>query len=154
MITANVSLAGDKALLAKLNALPGKVQRGAIRRAMRKASRLMLSAAKQAAPVDTGALRRSLSIRAGRAGRGNVQLRVMADWKGLRQRIDRRIAAKKKVNAGVASRTRRARFYGGYQEYGTRHHKAQSYLRPAFERTKDEAVQVFVTELRSELATA
>jgi HK97 gp10 family phage protein len=42
-------------------------------------------------------------------------------------------------------------YYGSFQEFGTRYQPANPFMRPAFEQTKDQVLDVFVTDLKEEL---
>src|SRR5665213_2376916 len=71
-------ITGDKKLDRMLAALPGKVQRQGARTALRAAAAPVLSAAQHLVPVESGQLKKSLRIGAGKARRGSVAVRVYA----------------------------------------------------------------------------
>lgn len=106
----NIIVTGDKKLDRALRHLEKNVQRKFARKAMRKAAKdVILPEARARVPVDTGALERSLVVRAARRSRRGI---------------------------GVEVRTRDGlfagdEFYGGFQELGTKHMPADPYLRPA-----------------------
>ena len=105
MAKQHIIITGSKSLTRMLNALGSTKARAVHRRAIRKAARPILSAAKSNAPVDSGALRNSLTIRAIKKSRRGVGVRVTNkvghDFKGKQ-------------------------FYGGFQEFGWKLGKRRS----------------------------
>lgn len=103
------------------------VHKKVIRYAVRQAAKPVLDAARRLVPVRTGALKRSLRIRALR-----------------RQR--------KRTSIGVQVVTGRDFFkgdtyYGGMVEFGTRHMAPRPFLRPARDQAKDQAIAAFRSAL-------
>lgn len=45
-------------------------------------------------------------------------------------------------------------FYGLFQEFGTAHHAAQPFMRPAFDQTKEDALQAMQDTLKKRIAAA
>ncbi len=45
-------------------------------------------------------------------------------------------------------------FYGLFQEFGTAHHAAQPFMRPAFDQTKEQALQTMQDTLKKRIAAA
>jgi len=92
----DIRVLGDKKLSKAMRKLPDKVERKVLRKAMRTAFKTTLARAKAKVPVRSGALRRSLKLRARRGGRrriafaifagGNEQLGVPAKTKSGRPR--------------------------------------------------------------------
>lgn len=60
----DISLLGDKALERKLRRLEVKAQRTIVRQALREAAKIVAAAARDLVPVKTGALKRSIIVRA------------------------------------------------------------------------------------------
>jgi len=54
--------------------------------------------------------------------------------------------------AAVAVGPTRSAFYGSFQEFGTSHHAAQPFARPAFDYEKDNSLQILAKALWRELA--
>jgi HK97 gp10 family phage protein len=53
---------------------------------------------------------------------------------------------------GVAVGPTKAGFYGSFQEFGTAHHAAQPFARPAFDLTAQQSLQILVAVMWRELA--
>lgn len=94
-----ITLTGDKKLDRLFSSLPKKVQGKVIRPALREAAKIISAKAKTNAPVDTGLLRESLRVRAGKRTRKNV-IRVLVQ-----------------TEAGFY---KGKTFYGAFQEFGHR----------------------------------
>lgn len=102
----------------KLRTLEPRLQKKVVRQAMRAGMKLVESAARALAPRDSGQLAAGIKTRAARARRGTITIEVRVgegDFKG-------------------------ETFYGGFQEYGTKHQPAHAFMKPAFE-TKGEAAR-------------
>lgn len=89
----------------------------AVQRAVDRSVLVVQDRAKQLVPVDTGALRES---------------------------IDTYVSADAQLITGIISP---GRDYAGFVEFGTRFMKAQPYMRPAMDSTRDEVRDIFVSEL-------
>lgn len=76
MARLDISLIGDAELATKLGGLTDKLERKVVRQAIRKAAQLILRDAKQRAPVESGALRRNIRIKALRRSRRRVGFNV------------------------------------------------------------------------------
>lgn len=98
MTTLQISLSGDAKLLATLRGLEKKHAKAVVRKASRKAAKPIVAAARANAPVKTGALRKSIKVRA---------------IKRSRSRIGVRIGTSGHESAFVGKQ-----FYGAFQEYG------------------------------------
>lgn len=139
-IVGSIHMTGGAELERRLKALPGKIAKKLIRRALRSGAKIILAQAKANAPVDTGALKKSLKVRAAkRRGRGSVGVTVSTaegDFKG-------------------------DQFYASFIEYGHKRGKrpgkgatdareevpARPFMRPAFDEKKQEAVNVISSTL-------
>ena len=98
--------------------LPAAVAKKAIRQNLRAGAKIVLAQAKENAPVDSGDLKRSLKVRAGKRSRNTISIRVATgkDWfKG-------------------------DTFYGAFVEFGTKRMEAQHYVQRAYETTKDKVI--------------
>jgi len=76
-LSVNIEVLGDKALQKALNALPITMERKIVTQALRKAAKPVLATAKARCPVKTGALRKSLKLRAIKRRKGNFGVRIM-----------------------------------------------------------------------------
>ncbi len=105
-----VIVTGEKAIDKKLRKLEPKIQKKVVKKALRAAVKeIILPDAKAAAPIDSGKLEKSLTVRALKRSR-----------KGF----------------GFAVVTREIKgtdtpFYGQFHEFGTKYIRADPYLRPA-----------------------
>lgn len=100
-----------------LRSLEPKLGKGVIRKEMRKALKDTQAAAKQLAPVASGAVRDAIKIRAGKAKRGRISIIVI-------------------LGAGdFVGKT----FYGSFVDLGTKRILARMFMTRAFESTKESA---------------
>ncbi|MFO1007566.1 MAG: HK97-gp10 family putative phage morphogenesis protein [Planctomycetaceae bacterium] len=110
-----------------LQGLEKKVAKKCLRQAMRPAMKVVLEQAKKNAPVDTGAVKRNIKIRAAKRSTRyigiNVQIGSEGDYKGKQ-------------------------FYGSFLEYGTRYIKPRAFLKNAYTSTKNEARAEAMRRLR------
>ena len=140
---------GVEELDARLKAMPISLQKKGVRKATRRAAKLVLDEARKLAPVKSGALKKSLSVRARKRSRAKDKVHDVAHL----------IVQKGALFAG-------RQYYGGFQEYGTKKRTSSQgenrgaikseafwYLRPALYRKKHEKFFVFVQELTNWLAT-
>lgn len=120
-----VIITGVEEIDRKLSRFEQSVQKKAIRKATREASKVILEEAKTLVPVDTGALRKSLRVRSLKRSRVKQGHQVQTGegfFKG-------------------------ETFYGGFVEYGTKRMAAREYLRRAMNSKEAETIQKFRTEL-------
>lgn len=125
----SIDVLGDKRLQRKLLRLEPKVQRKVVRQAMREAARPVLEAAKARVPVDSGALRDSLKIRAATKKRT-----------GRRGQIGVVVTTEDGFFQGE-------QFYGAFLELGTSQQPARPYLRPAIDEKRAEAKTIAAREI-------
>lgn len=166
----DIKLSGDDALIRNLNALPPKLQRKYLRRGFTKAGRRVARAAKQKAPKETGLLRLSVGHRVytRRLEQGGVRGLVQKIWTGRRETTGaqigvvvgprkgyRRAVAKnkrgklRKLKKGVGgTKYRDPRYYAHLVEFGTSTAGAQPFLRPAFDQTRGECLELIREEVR------
>jgi HK97 gp10 family phage protein len=121
-----IDVIGAPELKAVLAALEPKVAKKLTRQAMRKAQKIVLADAKRLVPVDTGQLKKSLSIRA---------------LKRSRSRFGVSVQTKEGLFKGE-------QFYGGFIELGTKKMQARPYLRPALYDNEARVREVFAGSLR------
>lgn len=104
---------GQRELFARLRQLPPKVQRKVVRPALRAAAKVIHAEAKQLVPVRSGALQKSLKVRAQKRKRDSIGVNVQTGEKFFRGPV----------------------FYGGFVEYGTRKMQGRHFMQSAFDRT-------------------
>jgi len=126
MSDAKVTITGLKELEQKLRDETKKVAKRTLRRAAKDAADIWENAISERAPALTGFLRSQITMSSKAQGGDEGFLQVM-------------VGPSKKA------------YYGIFQEFGTRFMKAQPFMRPAFEQTKDEVLDAFVTNLKYEL---
>lgn len=136
----NLRFEGAAGLRDILDALPGKLGRQKVGEILRKAEKPLIAAAKAKAPKGNGDLIKSIGGIAGRGG-GRGEQRYVGPRRGG-------------ANKGYA---------GHLVEYGTGPRKqkdgtntgsmpAQPYMRPAYEETKDQIVQIISDEVAAVIA--
>ena len=112
-----ITLKGGDKLLVKLARLTSAEAKKVIRKALREGARPVQQKAKASVPVNTGALRKSVKIRAGK----RTRKQEVSIWVGTGDQ-DNLFTGKT--------------FYGGMIEYGTNKMAAQPFMRPAWDTTK------------------
>lgn len=151
-----MKLIGARELERALKELGKATARNVVRRALAKAAQPMAEAAEAGAPERTGKLKASIEI-SGRAKGANAgaaafgaALRAGASEAEAREAA--RAASKGSVTLfmGVDSRVGQ----GVLQEFGTEHHAAQPFMRPAWDAHKEGALQIIMDELRVEIDKA
>lgn len=123
-----VKIEGAEAIARSLKELPNKVSKGIMRKALRAGAKIVLAKARANAPKRTGALARSLKVRAGKTKRGKISIVVQSkegDFKG-----DQFYGAI--VELGRKSGSRR-------QRTGRKQIKGKFFLHAAYKETKDAA---------------
>ena len=149
MAGASMTLTGDKRLQKNFAALPGRLQRKALRRGITKAARKIVRDAKSKVPVETGTLKMSLGYKQwtyrDKTGVGSV----CGPRSG--KQYERAVARNKsgrlrKLKKGeTGEQTRKPRKYAHLVEL----HKP--YMRPAFEANKTQTVTTLGQEIRVEI---
>lgn len=116
-----VTVHGMPELLNSLKAFPKNVERKVLRQALRASMKPVQKKAKELAPVESGALKRAVRIRAGKRKRNVVSINVQI---------------------GANDKQFTEQYYAGFQELGApaRNIPPKGYLRQAFEETKQESV--------------
>jgi HK97 gp10 family phage protein len=121
-----VTVTGLKELEQKLRDEPKNVAKKTLRRAAKDAADIWEAAISERAPAMTGFLRSQITMSSKATGGDEGSMQVM-------------VGPSKKA------------YYGIFQEFGTRFMKAQPFMRPAFEQTKDQVLDAFVANLNQEL---
>lgn len=136
----DISVFGDKELQAKLADLTPKVQRKIVRSALRQGAKRVRDEARRLAPVDTGALKKSIKVRAARnLRRGSFGIAILT---GTRAELGISPEAKFYYPAVVE--------FGG-RGHGGRGYDAQPYLRPAMDATRAEVLGLVKQAIREAL---
>jgi len=122
----NIKIEGAKELERKLLSMEPKLARKSVMRALRAGARPILARAKALVPAPTGALKKSLKIRA---------------------------LKKRRYSHGVMVATSEGwfkgdEFYGAFVEFGTSKMPPHPFMRPAFDAEKKNAEQIIAAELR------
>lgn len=129
-MTAIAKLIGDKRLARKMELLAVGIQRKIVRKALRRAARPVRDRARSLAPVRTGALRKSIKVRAAKLrGRGRIGILVKT---GTREEL------------GIEASNRW--YYPAVVE--SLH---QPYLRPALDGSRGQVKSILVQEMRREI---
>jgi len=127
----NVIVTGDKALDKTMATMEAKVQKKVARHAMRVAAKsIILPAAKRRVPVLSGALKRSLKVKAMKRSRSRIGVAVEAGdgfFKG-------------------------EQYYSGMVEFGWKSAPAHPFLRPAGYESEPQVQALIVADIRKALA--
>lgn len=131
-----IKMTGFKKLDRQLRKLPGPMAKKALRKGLRAGAKIIQAEAKVRVPKVTGALRKSIRVRAARKRRGTVGVTVTTGQKD---------------NAFVGDT-----YYGGMVEFGTSRMTARPFMQPAFDAKKQQALDVIrrVTGVEIEKAAA
>ncbi len=117
-------LEGGQALKATLAALPQAVSKKIMRTVLVEAAEPMVAVARQKAPREPGAPDPKENIEIGNP-------RTRTDEGG-------------EMSTTVVWGPLKAFFYGFFQEFGTVHHGAQPFMRPAFDSQKERSLSIIV----------
>ncbi len=130
-----MKLEGDADLKKLFRSAPKKIINRIARVEIKDAVRPMQQDAKSQAPVDEGDLRKAIVVRAGRRSRRRISREVRVEAKKLKRTGDhpKRVA-------------------GLFQEEGTKHHKEQPFMRPAFRRHWKAAARKITRGIKAKLA--
>jgi len=132
----SVKVDGMEELLKKLNALPDKVQNSILTGAIRAGAKLVADEARSLAPSDSGILKKSIGVKKKRSKMKTILWFVVAP---ISTRIwtlqDRH--GKKHYNYGRIVEQGKTDWQ---IEHGTASYEATPYMRPAFERKGEEAI--------------
>lgn len=130
------NLTGFRELAAALKQLPQRVARKHLRGSNAKGAQVVRNKARELAPKDTGEMVKDIQIKRERSEGDHVASHSVFVRSGKRSRL-----------AGRARDVDKDSFYWKFQEFGTAKAPAQPFMRPAFEETKEEAVDAIGAEL-------
>ena len=133
----DISQLGDARLQRKLHSLGNKIEKKIVRRALRTAAKVVLQAAKARVPVDTGALKKGLKVRATKRSRTIIGVHIRTP-----------------TRAELGIHPDDPGYYPAVIEYGAEGHAAQPFLRPAMDEARDKARQVIADSIRAGIAEA
>lgn len=132
-----IKLEGAEAILRKLETLEPRVAKKHLKKALRVGAKIILAATKRKAPVLSGNLKRSLSVRNSKRRRGRHEggVTVLTDTKKVPELI-------------TFGKDGKRAFYPAVIEYGSRHRRARPFMRPAFDAEKRNALDASMKSLR------
>lgn len=179
MATVTLTLTGDKELSAMFAQLPDKVQRSLIRSELRGVLRPVLARAKARARKKSGAMSRTLKIRAMKRKKGRVgyyiQTGTRAELQSALSKHGARLAGKVLGGGRYSSKTRRTLqvvgrqlrqlqrprspgtkeyYYPSIIELGDKRQPAYSYLRTSFDERKEGMVSDIIQALNEAVEEA
>lgn len=154
----------DKDLVGILDKVESKVRKRALRTGMRSAMKVVLAKAKQLVPVDSGALKRSLTIRSAKRSRSSVGIMVTTKeglfsgetfyggFKEYGHRLGKRtsnedMGVRKRKRRSISERTRATALDDSRPMV-----KAQPFLRPALDGSKNAITAVMTAEIKRSLS--
>ncbi|QXE85968.1 HK97 gp10 family phage protein [Geomonas nitrogeniifigens] len=126
--TGTIEIKGLAELEKRLQALPDKLAKNVLTRALRAGAAVFRDEAKRIAPKDTGEMARDIMLKKPRKGNGlEYQVYVRS--------------GKKSRMAGKKRNVDRDSFYWRFVEFGTAKMAAKPFMRPAFEAKRQEAIE-------------
>ncbi|MGE0857796.1 MAG: HK97-gp10 family putative phage morphogenesis protein [Gammaproteobacteria bacterium] len=133
----DISQLGDKRLQKKLDKLDKRVQKAIVRRGLRKAAKDVLESARAIVPVDTGALRDGLAVKALKPKRGSFGVQVVTPTR---------------AELGIPADAKG--YYPAVVEYGSdkRNLPPRPYLRPALDQNREKGKRTVADSIRAEVA--
>jgi len=133
----DITLLGAPELQAQFKLLPLKVQKKLLRQGMRKSGKLVRDEARRLVPVDSGALKKSLKVRAAPGKRGSFGIRIMT---GERSELG--------IDPDASG------YYPASVEFGSRTQPAQPYLRAAADAKREEVFSIMRAAVRDGIREA
>lgn len=137
-INKGITLTGFEQVYKALNELPEKLQKKALREAVKKGGEFLADRMAERAPVRTGNLRESVKAFRASFSRSSARIKVGPEVvdkkKALRQRAAGKVVAE--VNDG---------YYAKFLEFGTVKMAARPFMRPALD-ASDEAIVKIIEE--------
>jgi HK97 gp10 family phage protein len=154
-----VKIGGLEQTVAALRALPKEISGnngGPMRGALFAASKVIRDEVDLLAPEDTGNLKRNIMIvRDRNPGIKGANERYMVSVRtGQRSKRAKKAYAAGKINQRLRVLGGGDAYYFIYKEFGTKKMSAKPFMRPAFERTKGEALVKFIVEMRKGVSAA
>ena len=119
-----VTVSGLDGFEQRLRDEPKKLALRVLRRAGRDAAKVWQDAIEQLAPALTGFLKTHIDVASTTKGDASLTVMVGPDKKA---------------------------FYGMMQEFGTRYQRAKPFMRPAYENSKQQVLDVFTSDVKDEL---
>lgn len=116
---------GLKETLKNLKELEPKVQKKVVRKALREGTKIVAAEMKGEAPVETGQLKRSIKIKAGKRKKNSLSVKVETDKENFPDQ-----------------------YYSAFVEFGTSKQPAQHFMENAFKSKEDEARARMVEALK------
>lgn len=130
----DLELKGFENVLAQFNTLEDKVQKKALRPALRAGAKIIQRAAKSKSPRASGKNRKFIKIKSIKRKRGSVGLMIQT---GTRQQLE--IPLDKQG------------YYPMVLEYGSEHVRKQPFMRPALEQNRPKATDAIGKELKKRI---
>jgi len=138
----SITIQGGDLLMRKLEALPGRVAKKILGQALRDGAKIVQAEAKARAPVRTGLMRKSITVRAQKKKkRGEIGMNVMLDTKRHPGLISESAGGKRY-------------FYPAVVEYGAEGRAARPFMRPAAQASKGRAEQAIRERLSEGILAA
>ncbi len=127
-MASGMTMKGGRELLNTLTRLQGPETKKVLRKVLRAGAKPVQLKAKATVPINTGALRKSIRVKAGK----RTRKKEMSVWVGTGDQ-DNMFTGKT--------------FYGGMVEYGTQNMAAQPFMRPAWDTTKTRTQRIIAVGL-------
>lgn len=124
-----INLKGEKALIKSLEQFPDKVQKTIMKSAIRKAAKPLVAQAKENTPVESGALKKSMKLRAIKRSRKN------------KYRVGFLIGSSDKNFTGE-------QYYGSFLEFGTKRQPPIGMVRKAYDSGGEAAMNAAIEEIK------
>jgi len=137
MIAVDISGLGDTRLGKQLAKLEARIQKKIVRKALRTAGKMVLADARARVPVDTGALKKGLKLRAVKSRGGFVGVHITTP---------------RRDELGIPQSAKH--YYPAVLEYGAENHPARPYLRPALDANRSKAIEIIRSEIRKAVSSA
>lgn len=121
---------GLEDLIAKLNSLPEKLEKKVIRSAVRKGANIIRDKARSYVPVDSGELRKSITVSGAKYKKGTIAFAIKP---------------RKNKKRGITV------FYGKFIEFGTSKMAAKPFMRPAYDEAEKEVLETVINDIKSKV---
>jgi HK97 gp10 family phage protein len=129
-VSIDISMLGDRELEKTLARLPDVAQKRVVRKAFTKGGRVVLAAVKRHTPVKTGALKKGIKSRAGKARRGAVVRSVMLPYR---------------EELGIPADAKH--YYPAAVEYGHGNVPPHSFLRKGYDEVEEQVFSLVKREI-------
>lgn len=136
MTAMKITIDGLQELQARLQQLPGKIAKNALRQATSAAAATIRDEARSRAPVDTGEMRKDIQIKRERESTAYRAVYSVFVRTGKKSRI-----------GGRARNVDKDSYYWRFVEFGTSKMAAKPFMRPAFEAKKEAAAAAMKSTL-------